>query len=252
MPELPASRNRGACVRDLALLLPDLESGGHFLAPHLAHYSSDPNTIVLALVRGGVPAAIAIASSLRLPIDVVLVRKLFAPDGPYLPVCAASVGGRTVLDRRLPTLAEKPKPGIKQFVEDALASLADRTQLCRGDCPPLDIRNRTVLLIDNGARTGGTIRASVDAMRQLAPAKIVVAIPVGSVECRAMLKNTADELICPAWHDRFGHVGMWYARYDVPALEEIQRLTNSVPRALAVERNSGRNTSAEIGSADKA
>ncbi len=215
---------RSALRRNQASLIPDLRAGGKLLAPLLKHYRRDPDALVLALVRGGVPAAVAAGDDLQLPTDTVLVRKLLAPHGPNLPVCAATVAGHLVLNQRLPELEARAEPALRSFIADAKETLIQRTQLCRGARAPVEISGRTVLLIDNGVRTGATVRASVDAIRQLQPKRIVVAIPVGSSECRAMLENVSDEVICPAWHDAFGHVGMWYAKYDVPPVEEIRGL----------------------------
>jgi Predicted phosphoribosyltransferases len=214
--------------RNPALLHHNLRSAGEALAPHLAHYRDDPNALVLALVRGGVPAALEVSKKLRLKTDVVLVRKLLAPQGPNRPICAATVAGNLVIDTRLPELESRSEPGLKFFLADAIQSLKQRTGLCRGDSPFVNVAGKTILLIDNGARTGATIRAAVNAIRQLRPARIVVAIPMGAPECRSLLEENSDELVCLAWHDPFGHVGMWYSKYDVPQIEQIRGMMEAV------------------------
>jgi putative phosphoribosyl transferase len=242
----PAMRHFPA-LRDAARLFPDLRSAGRLLAQQLEHYHDRPDIVVLALVRGGTPAAVEVANHLSLPADVVLVRKLLAPHGPNLPICAATVAGNLVLDDRLPAIEPNAEPGFRFFLSDAIESLRQRTELCRGRRDPVDLTGKTVLLIDNGARTGGTLRAAADALRKLNPARIVVAIAVGSSDCRPMLESVADELVCLAWHEAFGHVGMWYAKYDVPAVEEVRGMIESASPA----KGGGEKASASVDTADE-
>jgi predicted phosphoribosyltransferase len=220
-----------ASRRDPALLLADLRSAGRTLASKLEEFRNCENALVLGLVRGGVPAAVEVAAHLALPLDVVLVRKLLAPNGPDSPICAANVAGHPIRDPRLDEIESTEDTGLKFFLADAFQSLAIRAQVCRGERPPTDISGKTILLIDNGARTGATLQAAVKAIRQLKPAMIIVAIPVGSPESRPLLEDIADALVCVAWRDPFGHVGMWYAKYDVPQVEDVCTLLEEGNRA---------------------
>jgi putative phosphoribosyl transferase len=198
----------------------DLRSAGCALASDLGVYASHPQTLVLGIVRGGVPVAAEVARALSLPIDLLLLRRLLAPDGPADPITAAWVAGTFVTDERLAAAAAGVHGGTA-FVTDALDSFTQRNALCRGSQAPADLRGKTILLIDNGVRTGGTVRAAVRALRTLGPARVVAAAPVASEASRAILHAAADEVVCPAWVETFGHVGMWYDDFAVPHVEQI-------------------------------
>jgi len=209
----------------------DLRSGGVALAAALADYRHAERTIVLGIVRGGVTLAHEIARSLELPLDVVLLRQMFQRlPGP--PVCAASVAGLLVLDDPLPEMASRPpQTGEEFFVAEAMAAFAEREKMCRGQRPLTSIAGRTVLLVDNGLRTGGTMRAAIRAVRRLEPACIIAAVPTGSNDGVALVTPLADKLICLASPEPYGHVGMWYQRFDVGSERDICDLLKTFPTA---------------------
>lgn len=199
----------------------DLRSAGRALAPLLERLASSPQPLVLGIVRGGIPVAVEVAGALSLPLDVLLLRRLFIPSGATEPLTAAWVAGTLVMPEGV---ARAMGDDAAIFLPQALDAFAARNALCRADRPPIDVRGRTILLIDNGARTGGTVRAAARALRTLAPARIVAGLPVANPESRAVLDAAADEVVCCAWPQAFPHVGMSYASFDVPAVEQIQQL----------------------------
>jgi putative phosphoribosyl transferase len=197
-----------------------LPSAGRELAIPLRDHAARPDTVVLGIVRGGVPVAAEVARALSLPLDVVLLRKLMAPYGPADVLAAAWVAGTLVVDPRV-SAAAAAVPGGAAFLGEALPSFAERNTLCRGSRPVRLLQAKTILLVDNGARTGGTMRLAAAALRTLDPARIIAALPVASVDSRALLHAVADEVVCPTWIERLGNVGMAYADYAVPAVEQI-------------------------------
>ena len=201
----------------------DLRTAGHELAHCLGTYATRPHTFVLGIVRGGVPVAAEVAHALSLPLDIVLLRRLLAPDGPADPLTAAWVAGTFVGDERA-VAAAAALPGGPEFLADALDSFAARNTMCRGVRAPAALRGQTILLVDNGARTGGTIRAAARALRTLGPGRIVAAVPVASADSHPTLHAAADEVVCPVWIRQFGHVGMFYDDFAVPHVEQIQAL----------------------------
>lgn len=201
---------------------PDLRSGGVALAVALAPYHRADNTIVLGIVRGGVTLAHEVARTLELPLDVVLLRPMMQRlPGP--PVCAARVAGTLVLDDELQAMAGPPVTIEEIFVADALQAFTQRDLVCRGQRAPLSVAGQTVLLVDNGLRTGGTMRLAIRGVRKLGPARIVAAAPVGAAEALELVRPLADELVCLASPAPFGHVGMWYRKFDVGSEAEICR-----------------------------
>ena len=213
-----------------AARFPDLRSAGRALATKLEAYAGCKDTVVLALARGGVPVASEVAKLLRAPLDVVLIRRLLVPRGPDAPVCALSVGGSLFLDEEL-----KPRPDVAGcaldfFIADALDELARRERVCRGGRPPIALARKTVLLVDNGIRTGSTIRAAVRALRASAPSRIVTAVPLAAKESRASVEAVADELVCLAYPEPFGHVGIWYSDFERPDDERIRAMLEEAAR----------------------
>jgi putative phosphoribosyl transferase len=197
----------------------DLRSGGVALSVALEQYDRAEDTIVLGIVRGGVTLALEVASSMALPLDLVLLRSMMQRL-PEPPLCAAMVAGTLVLDEELKTIADTATIEAR-FVADALDALAERDRICRGSRKPNGIAGRVVLLVDNGMRTGGTMRDAIRAVRALAPARIVCAIPTGSAEAVAMITPLADEVVCLSSPVPYPHVGMFYERFDVGSEREI-------------------------------
>jgi putative phosphoribosyl transferase len=199
----------------------DLRAGGAALAVALEQHRGAKDTIVLGIVRGGATLALEVARTLGLPVDLVLLRAMMQrlPDAP---VSAARVAGTLVLDDELTAMTGHPPRTVEEiFVAEALEALAEREQTCRGERPPASITGKTVLLIDNGLRTGGTMRMAINAVRRLNPARIVVAVPTGSAEAVALNVPLADELICLSSPAPYPHVGVFYSRFDVASEQEI-------------------------------
>ena len=192
--------------------------------------------VVLAVARGGVAVAAEVARRLCAPLDVVLVRRLLVPRGPEEPVCAVSVAGALVLDEELAArraARDDEGPALESFLAEALREFAARVRACRGARTPLDLSHRAVILIDNGVRTGSTLRAVLRALRTREPARVVAAFPVASVEGRASVAAVADESICLATPEPFGHVGLWYANFERQDDRQIAAALDEAERARA-------------------
>jgi predicted phosphoribosyltransferase len=207
----------------------DLRSGGVALATALESHRDAPDTIVLGIVRGGVTLALEVARRLGLPVDLVLLRATMQrlPDGP---VAAGRVAGKLVLDDELLVIAAHPPQTIEEiFVAEALDGLAQREQTCRGSRPPAEIAGKKVLLVDNGLRTGTTMRMAINAVRRLRPARIVAAVPTGSLEGVALIEPLADEVVCLSSPVPYPHVGMFYERFDVGTESQILAMLEAFP-----------------------
>ena len=201
---------------------PDLASAGRDLARRLTAYRGREGALVVGIVRGGVPPALEAARALGLPLDLAVLRMLLAPRGPGHAVCAANVCGPLVLDEELPPLPAVPRSPLEHFMADALEGLALRAATCRGARPAADVSGRTVILVDNGIHTATTMLAVLRAVRKLRPARVVAAAPVASAEGAAAVAPEADELVYLATPHNFGHTGLWYRNFDVPADETIR------------------------------
>ena len=199
----------------------DRAEAGRQLSTSLISYAHRDDVIVLALPRGGVPVAFEVAQALGAPLDVFLVRKLGVPGHPELAMGAIASGGvRVVSDdilRQLAiSLAEVEQATARERVE-----LERRDRMYRGTRPPVSLAGKTVILVDDGLATGATMEAATLAVRQLQPARVVVAVPVGATETCQRLAKVADEVVCAATPEPFQAVGLWYERFDQTSDEEV-------------------------------
>src|SRR6266550_6436516 len=133
---------------------PDLRTAGRELANKLEAYRRRDGLIVIAIVLGGVPVAHEVANHLRAPLEVLIIRRLLAPQGPGSQTCAVNVGGSLVIDDDLARRSIIPSTPFDHFMADALAELHRREQVCRRGLPPIGLAGRTVILVDCGIRTG--------------------------------------------------------------------------------------------------
>ena len=199
----------------------DLRTGGRALADLLAPYQADRDAIVLGIVRGGVYAALEVARSLDLALDLVVGRALLQdPSGDLLR--ATRVAGTLVLDERCDAIPAASTE--RAFLDDELQRLAARETLCRGERAAARIGGRTVLLVDNGMRTGRTMATAIQAVRSMDPARIVAATPVGAASAVAHVTSLADEVRCVVTAPVLGNVAMAYARFDVSLDSQISAI----------------------------
>ena len=198
---------------------------GRLLARKLEAYGGRDDVIVLGLARGGVPVAYAVASHLRLPLDVVIVRKLGVPGQRELAMGAIASGGVRVVNQDvLRYLGPHSEKILETESAKEAVDLARREVEYRDGRPPLEVRQRTVILVDDGLATGASMRAAATALRAKGAAKIVVAVPVGSPETCHELEVEVDEIICaiaPRW---FHSVGQCYKDFSQTTDDEVRGL----------------------------
>jgi predicted phosphoribosyltransferase len=204
----------------------DRREAGRELAALLPPVRSD-DVIVLALPRGGVPVAYEIARALGAPLDVFLVRKLGTPGHPELAMGAIASGGIRVLNDEVVHHLKIPSELIDTVAEREQAELQRREAAYRRGGPLPSLRNRTVILVDDGLATGSTMKAAVEAVKQEQPARVIVAVPVGAPEtCRA-LTHIADEVICACMPSPFSAVGQWYRDFTQTTDDEVTELLSA-------------------------
>lgn len=200
------------------------EDAGRQLAEPLIEYAGRSDTTVLALPRGGVPVAYEVARRLKAPLDVFLVRKLGVPGHAELAMGAIAAGGVEVLSHNLIKDLGIPSALVQQVAVREQLELDRRDRVFRGDRPPLSVRFRTVILIDDGLATGATMEAAIMALRRMKPAAIVVAVPVGAAETCERIGRLADRLVCLVTPVQFNAVGQWYEDFSQTTDEEVTRL----------------------------
>ncbi len=206
------------------MLFRDRTEAGRILASKLTAYADRPDVLVLALPRGGVPVAFEVARALHAPLDVFLVRKLGVPGREELAMGAIASGGVCVHNEDVVNALGITEDTLAAVAADEQQELYRREHAYRGDRPTPDVRGRIVLLVDDGLATGSTMRAAVAALRRQGPARIVVAVPVGSPDTCDEFQHVADEAVCARMPEPFHAVGLWYDDFTQTTDEEVHDL----------------------------
>jgi predicted phosphoribosyltransferase len=200
---------------------------GSELASRLEQYRGRYDVVVLALPRGGVPVAFEIAEALDAPLDIFIVRKLGMPGHPEFAMGALASGGVPVLSDDVVRWYGIPQSAIDTVVRQERAELERREREYRRGAPLVDLRGRTVILVDDGLATGATMKAAVLAVRTHEPARVVVAVPVGAPASCAELAAMADEVVCVSKPENFSAVGQWYQEFAQTTDEEVLSLLHA-------------------------
>ena len=199
----------------------DRLSAGRELAGRLQAYADRDDVIVLALPRGGVPVAAAIAEALHAPLDLMLVRKLGTPGQEELAMGAIASGGIRIMNEDVVTALGISEPEIEAEARREQQELEQRQRRYRGDRPLPDFRDKAVLLVDDGIATGATMRVAIQALRRLEPAHIIVATPVAPPDTVAHLRREADEVICLETPEPFMAISQWYQHFPQTGDDEV-------------------------------
>jgi predicted phosphoribosyltransferase len=214
------------------MIFTDRYDAGQKLAARLENFAGDPNVILLALPRGGIPVAYEVARALHVPMDVFIVRKLGFPGHEELAMGAIASGGVRVLNQEVVEHLGIPESVIDSVARQEEEELHRREQLYRGDLPFPDLRGKTVILIDDGLATGATMRAAARAVRAEGAKRIVVAVPVASPETCREFETEVDETICAVTPLSFFAVGQWYQDFRPTSDEEVRELLMKVMKDL--------------------
>jgi predicted phosphoribosyltransferase len=199
----------------------DRIDAGQQLAASLKRYSGRDDVTVLALPRGGVPVAAEVARALGAPLDVFLVRKLGVPGHEELAMGAIATGGVQVLNAEIIEQLGISDQAVERVARAEEAELRRRERAYRGHAAAPDVRGRTVIVVDDGIATGSTMRAAVEALRDAAPARIVVATPTAAADTVKMLASVADEVVAVIAPEEFSAVGQWYRNFGQTTDEEV-------------------------------
>src|SRR5213076_3102453 len=203
---------------------PNRIEAGRQLAEKLEKYADRDDVIVLGLPRGGVPVANEVATRLRAPLDVFIVRKLGVPGFEELAAGAIASGGVRVLNEDVMRAIPHADQAIEAVTARETTELERREHIYREGRPAPELRDRIVILVDDGLATGATMRAAVKALRQQGAAKIVVAVPVAPPDTCQELAQQADETICLRTPPFFQAVGQYYEDFSQTSDDDVREL----------------------------
>lgn len=197
---------------------------GRALAKKLSAFAGAQNVLVLALPRGGVPVAYEVAEALKVPLDIVLVRKIGVPYQPELAMGAIVSGGGYTVNRDVVDELQITSDQFGAEVQRESEELHRRERLYRAKRPPLQAAGKTLIVIDDGIATGSSMRAAILGLRRERPAKIIAAVPVAPADAVVALAQVADEMVCLLTPDPFRAVGLHYMNFGQVGDTEVREL----------------------------
>jgi putative phosphoribosyl transferase len=222
-----------------AIRFKDRRDAGRLLAALLEPYRRE-RPVVVALPRGGVPVAAEVSRALDAPLDVVVVRKIGAPQNSEYAIGAVAEGGVHVLGRRIGRAADLSGPELDALITRAEGELEERLRRYRGSRPPIALDGRSVIVVDDGLATGRSALAAVRSVRRRGAARVIMAAPVASREAAALLSEAADEVVCVEVPADLWAVGAWYVDFRATTDDEVAALLdeNAEPRVSPPQRAS--------------
>jgi putative phosphoribosyl transferase len=203
---MPFFKNRTEAGKRLAESLSDAAGG---------------DVVVLAVPRGGVVVGYEVARALKAPLDVVITRKIGAPDNPELAIGAVAEDGTYLLDQSIVDMLNVPDGYVETEVERQKAEIKRRLKTYRGDAVSVEIEGRNVILVDDGVATGSTLRAALRSLQNRGAKSVTVAVPVGPPDTIAQLRRETDCVVCLSTPDPFYAIGEFYENFDQTSDEEV-------------------------------
>lgn len=191
------------------------EEAAEVLADRLEEYKGKSG-VVLAIPRGGVPVAAPIANRLNMPLEVALIKKIGHPANPEYAIGSVSLNTLTID----PSI-EVPPEYVKEEAERVRKSLREKYKLFMGDREPVPLRNKIVIIVDDGIATGKTLEATVELVKQQQPAKIIIAVPVAPPSAVRRFSEMVDEVVCLLAPPFFQAVGQFYEEFSQTSDEEV-------------------------------
>ena len=200
------------------------EEAGRILAAKLMLYANRPDTLILALPRGGVPIGYEIARALNLPLDVIIVRKLGVPGHEELAMGAIASGGVRVLSRSVIESLRIPPDSLEAVEKREALELMRREATYRGNRQPASVKGKTVILVDDGVATGSTMRVAISALREQHAGRIIVATPVAPPTVRWEMEALVEDFVALVMPEDFFGVGQWYGDFTQVSDDTVYEL----------------------------
>ncbi|EKD42067.1 MAG: Phosphoribosyltransferase [uncultured bacterium] len=211
------------------------------LAHRLKHYSHDPHAVILTIPRGGLQTGYSLAKELKLPLDIILIKKIGHPANAEYAIGAVSLTGEIISPDAIQS-GDVPQGYIRNKILQLRETLRERHEKYYLGRQPLSLKNKTIIITDDGVATGNTLFAAIDLLKTSEPKKIVVAIPVGPPSTINLLKSRVDEVICLQVEENFAAVGQFYENFpqveDAEAIQLLQLADKEFQQYLKKDKSS--------------
>ena len=208
------------------MIFKDRVDAGQKLAEKLQEFKNQKNVIILALPRGGAVNAFQIAKELNLPLDLVVPRKIGAPFNEEYAIGAITETGEGIFDQQAIKSLNVEQSYLDKKVEEEKKEAQRRLKTYRQDRPPLNLENKTVIIVDDGIATGLTLRAAIKSVKEKKAKKVIVAVPVSARDSLKIIEKEADQVICLDAPLFFGAVGAFYEDFGQTEDAEVIELMN--------------------------
>ncbi len=209
------------------IIFQDRREAGQQLAKKLSSFRDASNVVVIGLPRGGVVTAGVLASELHLPLDIQAPRKIGAPDNPELALGAISSDGAVYLNHQLIKMLNVPSEYVQRIIDQEQAESIRRMQTYRCGRKPLNVKGKTVIVVDDGIATGATMRAGVMSLQALGAKTIIIAVPVAPYHVINQLKSIVHQIIVFDVPEDFGGIGQFYKNFDQVTDAEVIAIMTS-------------------------
>lgn len=207
----------------VSMVFEDRKQAGKLLSEKLSDYKNQKDVVVLAIPRGGVIVGYEIAKELGVVLDVVVTKKIGAPQNPELAIGAVAEDGKPIFDQDLLGRLQVDSSYLKKATLEVHKKIVDYVEIFRKG-RVLDVGGKTVIVTDDGVATGSTVEAALSWIREKEPVEIILAVPTGARDSIARLEKLADKTICldkPLW---FAAVGQFYREFSQVSDEEVKRI----------------------------
>jgi putative phosphoribosyl transferase len=221
------------------MIFANRSEAGEILSKQLYEYAGRHDVVVLGIPRGGVPVAYEIAEEIKAPLDILVLRKLGVPGHEELGFGAVARGGIRVLDDEIVHATGIHKMEIELIAAQQTLEVERREQAYRGGKPPLDVRGKTVILVDDGIATGSSMRVAIIALRKMGPAGVVVAVPVAALAAARRLQPEVDAFVSAQMQRVFHAIGEFYDDFSQVTDEEVVELLARTARAHGPSKQAG-------------
>lgn len=206
------------------MIFKDRKDAGEKLAEKLKKYKNDPNAIVIGLPRGGVVVAFYVAQKLNLPLDIIVSKKITPPQEPELAIGAVNDLGETILDQNLISLLNVSPEYLKKELEIKQKEARRRLNLYRPNLSPLNLKNKTIIIVDDGIATGSTMEMAIKTAKKNGAKKIIVAVPMSAQDAIEKLKKEISEIICLDIPTSFMGIGQFYENFAQTSDDQVIEL----------------------------